>query len=160
MILFLALLALSSCSVAAPTEPPTSIPVDTNTPSPSPTPSPLPTEEAWRSLDLRYAQVLEVKAEIVEGNDYRFDVTLVHDDQGEAPQFADWWQVEDLEGILLGKRILTHGHGTQPFTRSATITIPDTIQLVIIRGHDMQHGFGGQVIELNLITGEQRFLPD
>jgi hypothetical protein len=103
--------------------------------------------------------VLEVKAEKVEGNDYRIDVTLVHDDEGEAPQFADWWQVEDLDGNLLGKRILTHGHGTQPFTRSQSITIPDSIRIVVIRGHDMQHGFGGQVVQLDLETGEQVILP-
>jgi hypothetical protein len=109
---------------------------------------------------LRYAQVLEVRAEETDENEYRFDVTLVHDDDGEAPQFADWWQVEDLEGNILGKRILTHGHGTQPFTRSETITIPDGIRGVIIRGHDMQHGFGGQLIQLNLETGEQKILPD
>jgi hypothetical protein len=99
-----------------------------------------------------------VKAELVNGSDYHFDVTLVHDDQGEAPQFADWWQVEDLEGNLLGRRILTHGHGTQPFTRSETITVPDSVRVVIIRGHDMQHGFGGQVIQLELETGEQKII--
>jgi hypothetical protein len=110
-------------------------------------------------LDLRYAQVLETTYENLESSQVRFDVTLVHDDDAESPQFADWWQVEDLSGNILGKRILTHSHGTLPFTRSAEIEVPSDVESVIIRGHDMLHGFGGQVLQLNLITGEKNILP-
>lgn len=123
------------------------------------TPTQIPTAtqlaESWQELDLRYAHVLDLSYEILESSRVRFDVTLVHDDDGESPQYADWWQVEDLSGNILGKRILTHGHGTQPFTRSATIEVPSDVEHVIIRGHDMLHGFGGQVLQLNLITGER-----
>lgn len=111
--------------------------------------------ETWQQLDLRYAHVIELTFAPLNESQFRFDVTLVHDDDGEAPQFADWWQVEDLTGDVLGMRILTHSHGTQPFARSETIAIPAGVELVIIRGHDMLHGFGGQAIQLNLITGEQ-----
>jgi hypothetical protein len=110
-------------------------------------------------LDLRYAHVLEVTYTILDTTQVRFDVTLVHDDDGEAPQYADWWQVEDLSGTVLGTRNLTHAHSTQPFIRSATVDVPLSVGVVIIRGHDMLHGFGGQVIQLNLETGEQQTLP-
>jgi hypothetical protein len=122
-----------------------------------PTPKTAPTQAvaAWQPFDLRYAHVFDVSYESLDDFQFRFDVTLVHDDGGEAPQFADWWQVEDLAGNVLGRRILTHSHGSQPFTRSATIAIPTAVELVFIRGHDMLHGFGGQGIQLNLRTGEQ-----
>jgi hypothetical protein len=115
--------------------------------------------EVWQQMDLRYAHVLGVTHEQLDSLQVRFDVTIVHDDDGEAPQHADWWQVEDLAGTVLGKRELTHAHGTQPFTRSTTIELPAGVDLVIIRGHDMQHGFGDQVIQLDLKTGEQIAIP-
>lgn len=105
-------------------------------------------------LDLRFANVTDVAFERVGENLYRFDVTLYHDDEGEAPQYADAWQVEDLDGEVLGVRQLLHSHGTQPFTRSQTIELPPEVERVIVRGHDMAHGFGGQAIEVELLTGE------
>lgn len=104
--------------------------------------------------------MLKVQYELVDQNTYRFDVTLVHDDDGEAPSFADRWVVEDEDGYALGDRMLLHAHGSQPFTRSATIEIPSDVKVVIVRGHDQLHGFGGQAIVLNLETGEAHFVQD
>lgn len=141
------------------TAPPTlTMPAET---SPMPTTSSAtPLEEAWQSLDLRFAQVLDVSYERISPSQVQFNVTLVHDDDAEAPQYADGWQVEDLEGTILGKRILTHAHGTQPFTRSVTIDLPPSVDVVMIRGHDMRHGFGGQVIKLDMHTGSKEVLAD
>ena len=111
-------------------------------------------------LDLQEANVLGVRFEKLDEYKYRFDVTLLHDDDGESPSFADSWQVEDLDGNVLGERILAHSHGTIPFTRSATILIPEGIDLVIVRGHDMEHGFGGQAALVNMTTGEVRFFDE
>jgi len=124
-----------------PTVIPSTEPMKNNTPTPS-------------DLDLQEANVLDVRFEKLDDNQVRFDVTLLHDDDGESPSFADSWQIEDLDGIVLGKRILAHSHGTLPFTRSATILIPEGIDLVIVRGHDMEHGFGGQAALVNMTTGE------
>ncbi len=111
-------------------------------------------------LDLQEANVIDVR--FVKLDDYmvRFDVTLLHDDDGESPSFADSWQVEDLVGNVLGERILAHSHGTIPFTRSATILITEGIDLVIVRGHDMEHGFGGQAARVNMTTGEVDFFDE
>ena len=111
-------------------------------------------------LDLQEANVLDVRFEKLDEYKVRFDVTLLHDDDGESPSFADSWQVEDLDGNVLGERILAHSHGTLPFTRSATILIPEGIDLVIVRGHDMEHGFGGQAALVNMTTGEVDFFDE
>jgi hypothetical protein len=111
-------------------------------------------------LDLREANVLDVAYEPLPDGRYRFDVTLVHDDPGEAPSFADRWVVEDIEGNLLGERILLHAHGSEPFTRSATIFIPESIGVVVVRGHDALHGFGGQAVRLDLRDGLKQPFTD
>jgi hypothetical protein len=111
-------------------------------------------------LDLREANVLGVDFEELETGLYRFDVTLIHDDDGESPRYADRWVVEDLDGNPFGERILLHAHGNLPFTRSATLEIPEGIKTVVVRGHDQLHGFGGQALELDLHSGQIRMIDD
>jgi hypothetical protein len=103
-------------------------------------------------LDLREANVVDVAFEADDGT-YRFDVTLIHDDDGEDG-YANWWQVEDLEGTQLGRRKLLHPHGTREFTRSETMSVPDDVTCVVVRGHDQTHGYGGSVVLVNLETAE------
>jgi hypothetical protein len=107
---------------------------------------------ADRDLDLREANVVDVSIEDRDGV-YRFDVTLIHDDDGEDG-YANWWQVETRAGESLGRRELLHGHGTQEFTRSMTISIPDDVTEVVVRGHDQIHGYGGQAMLVTLPQGE------
>lgn len=103
------------------------------------------------ALDLREANVVEVTVESAGNGEYRFDVTLYHDDDGEEG-YADWWQVETLDGEQLGRRELLHAHSTAPFTRSETIEIPDGTACVVVRGHDQTHGYGGQAMIVNVDT--------
>ncbi|KAB1195998.1 MULTISPECIES: hypothetical protein [Haloferax] len=105
-------------------------------------------------LDLREANVMGVSLE-QSGSDYRFSVTLLHDDDGEDG-YANWWVVESLDGTELGRRELLHAHGTQEFTRSETIAIPEETTCVVVRGHDQTHGYGGQAMLVNLETGTMR----
>jgi hypothetical protein len=117
--------------------------------------SPGSTSEATTAsgdLDLREANVVGVAVERRDG-DYRFDVTLYHDDDGEDG-YANWWQVETRAGEKLGRRELLHAHGTQEFTRSATISVPEGVTDVVVRGHDQTHGYGGQAMLVNVGTGE------
>ncbi|WP_338729055.1 hypothetical protein [Haladaptatus sp. DJG-WS-42] len=104
-------------------------------------------------LDLREANVMAVAFEKTGDTTYRFDVTLLHDDDGEDG-YANWWQVETLAGEQLGRRELLHAHGTQEFTRSGTIEIPEGVARVVVRGHDQTHGYGGQAMSITLETGE------
>jgi hypothetical protein len=124
------------------------------------------TETVADELDLREANVVAVVglrptargawllAVAVErkSDGHRFDVTLVHDDDGEDG-YANWWQVETLDGERLGRRNLAHPHGTREFTRSATVSVPDGTTCVVVRGHDETHGYGGRAMLVNVETG-------
>jgi hypothetical protein len=107
-------------------------------------------------LDLREANVVGVTVEKQNGS-YRFDVTLIHDDSGEDG-YANWWQVETLDGEQLGRRELLHAHGTQEFTRSATVQVPEGTTCVVVRGHDQTHGYGGQAMLVNLGSGATKIV--
>jgi hypothetical protein len=112
---------------------------------------------AYAELDLQESNVTKVEYTKLSDETYRFDVTIFHDDDGEDG-YADYWQVETVEGSVLGTRILTHAHSTAEFTRSAEIVISSNIQIVIVRGHDQTHGFGGQVIAIDMQNGEQQII--
>ena len=103
--------------------------------------------------DLREANVTGVAVESAGDGEYRFDVTLVHDDDGEDG-YANWWQVETCDGERLGRRDLAHAHGTQAFTRSETVSVPDDAERVVVRGHDRTHGYGGQAMVVAVPDGD------
>jgi hypothetical protein len=119
------------------------------------TDEPSPTNTTTSGLDLREANVTGVTVS-GSGGTFDFDVTLYHDDDGEDG-YANWWQVERLDGTRLGRRDLLHAHGTREFTRSATIEIPEGVTCVVVRGHDQVHGYGGQAALVNLDSGSTRF---
>jgi hypothetical protein len=94
--------------------------------------------------------VVGVKVTKAGGDVYRFDVTLRHADEG-WEHYADRWEVVSLDGGKLGQRVLAHPHvDEQPFTRSASITIPAGTTEVIVRGHDLVHGYGGTEMRVSL----------
>ncbi|MFT5706884.1 MAG: hypothetical protein ACI9ES_001173 [Oceanospirillaceae bacterium] len=66
-------------------------------------------------------------------NNYSFSVTLKHADKS-WDHYANVWQVETLDGQVLGKRVLQHPHvNEQPFTRSlGSVTIDKGIKQVVI----------------------------
>ena len=105
-----------------------------------------------QELDLREANVTSVTFSREGDETHNFDVTLYHDDDGEDG-YANWWQVESLDGARLGRRDLTHPHGTQRFTRSETVETGEET-CVVVRGHDQTHGYGGRAVVVNLETGE------
>lgn len=81
---------------------------------------------------------------------YNFSVTLKHDDTG-WDHYANAWDVTDLQGNVLGKRILHHPHvNEQPFTRSQTIQVPAGIKTVEVRAYDSVHGLSEQTYQVNL----------
>ena len=106
------------------------------------------------SLNLREANVVGVEFRR-QGGEYQFDVTLHHDDDGEEG-YANWWQVERLDGTRLGRRDLLHAHSRQPFTRSESVEVPSETSCVVVRGHDQTHGYGGQAMLLHLDSGGRR----
>jgi hypothetical protein len=97
------------------------------------------------------ADVLEVDIQKSGAGDFRFDVTVVHEDEGWS-HYADKWDVLGPDGVVLRTRTLLHPHvGEQPFTRSLSgVKIPDTITEVVVRAHDSVHGYGGATITKQL----------
>lgn len=78
-------------------------------------------------------------------NAYTFDVTVESPDTG-CDQYTNWWEVIDMEGNLIYRRILAHSHVTeQPFTRSGSAIkiMPNTP--VYVRAHMNTSGYGTQV---------------
>ncbi len=92
---------------------------------------------------------------------YTFAVTLASPDTG-CDQYADWWEVLDADGALLYRRILGHSHvDEQPFTRTGGPVPVDAQQVVFVRAHMNNGGFG------SVLTGtpegdfsEARALPE
>ena len=78
-----------------------------------------------------------------DGDGWRFDVTVAHDDTG-WDHYADAWQVLAPDGTVLGTRELLHPHvEEQPFTRSlGGVAIPADLDRVTMRARDSVHGWG------------------
>jgi len=97
------------------------------------------------------ADVLKVKVKRSGDNVYYFDVTVTHTDEG-WEHYANKWDVVAADGTILGTRILYHPHvQEQPFTRSLSgVTIPEGVRRVTIRAHDSVHGYGGNVMTVDL----------
>jgi len=99
------------------------------------------------------ADVVKVDVKKSGDRDFRFDVTVLHDDTG-WDHYADKWDVVAPDGSILGTRILLHPHvNEQPFTRSlSNVKIPGSISHVSIRAHDSVHSYGGKVLKVALPT--------
>jgi hypothetical protein len=97
------------------------------------------------------ADVLEVAVSCNSDSICRFDVTVKHDDEG-WKHYANRWEVLSPDGEILATRKLTHPHDNeQPFTRSLdNVRIPSGLSEVIVRAHDLNHGYGGREIIVEL----------
>lgn len=80
-----------------------------------------------------------------------FNVSVKHADSG-WKHYANKFDILSPSGKILGTRTLFHPHvNEQPFTRSLTdVKIPDGVTSVIIRAHDLIHGYGGKELQVNL----------
>jgi len=63
----------------------------------------------------------------------------------EDVSYADAWEVRDVDGAVLGTRVLTHPHANeQPFTRSLSgVEIPDSVDEVVVDARDSVRGYCG-----------------
>ena len=86
--------------------------------------------------------VVDVSIKSTGQHRYYISTTLKHADAG-WDHYADRWDVLDSNGKMIGQRVLHHPHvNEQPFTRSLSLTMPDHIKQITIRGHDSVHGDG------------------
>lgn len=97
------------------------------------------------------ADVLDVDVSCNSDSICRFDVTVRHDDEG-WEHYANQWEVLSPDGEILATRKLMHPHDNeQPFTRSLdNAKIPGGLLEVLVRAHDLIHGYGGKGIVVKL----------
>ena len=104
------------------------------------------------------ADVLAVEIKQSAPQTWTFVVTVQHPDTG-WQDYADGWDVVLPDGTVVKPspgeaftRTLWHPHvNEQPFTRSQSgIRIPDEINEVLVRAHDIKDGFGGRELRVTL----------
>lgn len=85
------------------------------------------------------------------GNHWAVNVTLKHDDSG-WDHYADNWRVVDVDGNVLGDRVLFHPHvDEQPFTRGInSVLVPEGSSTVYIEAHDKVHGWTEKRLKVDL----------
>ena len=84
---------------------------------------------------------------------YTFNVTLSSPDTG-CDQYADWWEVFRADSSLVYRRILAHSHvNEQPFSRSGGPADIQEDEIVFIRGHMNNLGYGQQVFKGSVKDG-------
>lgn len=98
------------------------------------------------------ADVTQVKVSGSE-NGYTFSITISSPDTG-CDQYANWWEVVTESGELIYRRILLHSHtGEQPFTRSGGTIAITKEQVVWVRAHMNNSGYGGSVMKGSVQDG-------
>jgi hypothetical protein len=105
------------------------------------------------------ADVTFVRAILSAEGSWTFHVTVQHPDTG-WEDYADGWDVVLPDGVVLKTaqqdhftRLLLHPHvDEQPFTRSKSgLVIPEEIETITVRAHDIIDGFEGQEVIVNLM---------
>jgi len=94
--------------------------------------------------------VLKVDVNQLKTN-YTFKVAVKHNDRG-WKYYANRLEVLSPDRTTLATRVLIHPHEhEQPFTRRLSgIKIPDNLEYVIVRAHDLKHGYGGKEVNVLL----------
>jgi len=94
--------------------------------------------------------VLKANIRALGGGQFMLHATLQYSDTG-WDHYANAWEVLGEDGTVLGTRVLHHPHvEEQPFTRSLTLFIPQTVKTVRIRAKDSVHGASNKMFAINV----------
>ena len=109
-------------------------------------------DNSTTTVSFAQAQVIDV-AISGEENNYTFNVTVSSPDKG-CNQYANWWEVIDLDGNLIYRRILAHSHvDEQPFARSGSGIAISSDTEVYIRVHMNNSSYGSRVLKGSVANG-------
>lgn len=99
----------------------------------------------------KYPDVVNVSARAHGENSFDFSVTVSSPYDTEE-RYADAFRVMGTDGKSYGERILFHDHADeQPFTRDLNnVSIPRSVQKVIVQARDKINGYGGKTKEVVL----------
>lgn len=99
----------------------------------------------------RYPDVVGVEVMETADNVYTFEVTI-SSPYDTSERHADAWRVKGEDGTVYAIRELAHDHASeQPFTRSLNdVAIPEGTATVIVEGRDLEYGWGGQTVAVEL----------
>jgi hypothetical protein len=139
---------------------PTIVPaVTTPTPTVEPEITDTAADEGEIMIGSADADITFVRAILSAEGSWTFHVTVQHPDTG-WEDYADGWDVVLPDGAVLKTaqddpftRLLLHPHvDEQPFTRSQSgLIIPEEIETITVRAHDIVDGFGGQEVIVHLM---------
>lgn len=115
-----------------------------------------------QKVDMKEVEIQETTAGVAvvtdvivsdQENQYTFSVTISSPDLG-CQQYADWWEVIDLDGNLIYRRILTHSHVTeQPFNRTGSPVAISSTEVVYVRAHMNTTSYGNKVFKGSVSAG-------
>ncbi len=142
------LLVLTACADGDPTGDPADTPDDQVAgddlaEDDAPAPQDAPTRQ-------RFPDVIDAELEPA-GDTWRLSATL--SSPYDTPErYSDAFRALTPDGEELGVRVLLHDHANeQPFTRALTdLQIPDDVDTIIVEGRDLEHGWGGETITLEV----------
>jgi len=109
-------------------------------------------DKTIEASDSTFAKVISVQ---VSGNEksYFFSVKIKSPDKG-CTEYANWWEVISESGELIYRRVLGHSHvSEQPFVRSGGSVNISANQIVIVRGHMNNAGYGVKVLKGSVSSG-------
>jgi len=107
--------------------------------------------EASGEITQRFPDVLGAEVTATGDDEYEIAVTISspYDTQ---ERYADGWRVLTPDGEVLAEHDLAHHHANeQPFTRTrGPFAIPEGVEEVIVEGRDLEHGYGGETITVEV----------
>jgi hypothetical protein len=107
--------------------------------------------------DLAIVQFIAVSGD--PGN-YTFAVTISSQDLG-CDRYVDWWEVIDLDGRLIYRRVLLHSHvNEQPFTRTGGPVEIVVDEKVIVRAHFHPEGYTDGALRGSVSEGFEKIEMD
>lgn len=108
-------------------------------------------DEAAEQAGQRFPDVVD--AELTPTGGGRYEIAVTMSSPYDSPErYADGWRVLDPHGNVLAEHDLAHHHAEeQPFTRTrGPFAIPEDVDEVTVEGRDLEHGYGGETVTLDV----------